>query len=298
MSRSVRLTGEIRVPAGRTLVYEQVGDLGGAPVFVLHGTPGSRLSALHSDPARVQAAGLRLISYDRPGYGRSTRYPGRRIVDCVGDVAALADELGIDRFAVMGGSGGAAHALAVAARLPHRVTRALSDVGGAPYDAEDIDWFAGMDPVNVREFGWALAGEETLVPELERKARELLARVDQDPATVLGEFEISPADRAVLEDPAYRQRLKAWTSEAFSAGVWGWADDTLAFIRPWGFRVQELRVPVEVRYGATDVLAPAAHGQWLAAHIPDAVVTVDTNAGHLSTPDQYLERLRVFVGMQ
>jgi pimeloyl-ACP methyl ester carboxylesterase len=273
-------------------VYEQVGDPEGVPIFVLHGTPGSRLSALHPEPAVVSAAGLRLISYDRPGYGRSSRHRGRRIVDCVGDITAIADKLSIERFAVMGGSGGGTHALAVAARSPERVTRALCDVGGAPFDADDLDWFAGMDASNVREFGWAVAGEDTLARELEREARTMLDRIEDDPTAVLGDIEISPPDRAVLGDPVYQKRLRMWTRETFIHGVWGWVDDDLAFIKPWGFEVEELRVPVELRYGASDNLAPTAHGEWLARHIPHAVVTIDERAGHLSTPDQYVERLR------
>ena len=85
---------------GRALAYEQIGDPAGAPVFMLHGTPGCRLSGRHPDPSRVSAAGLRLVSYDRPGYGRSSRHRGRRVVDCVGDVAAIADVLELERFAV------------------------------------------------------------------------------------------------------------------------------------------------------------------------------------------------------
>src|SRR4029450_6945491 len=101
------------------------------------------------------------------------RHPGRCVVDCVGDIAAIADVLGTERFAITGGSGGGPHALAVAARLPDRVTRAACAVGIAPYDAQGIDWFDGMDPLNVREFGWALQGEAVLVPELEREVAEI-----------------------------------------------------------------------------------------------------------------------------
>lgn len=127
------------------------------------------------------------------------------MVDCVGDLAAIADELGIDRFAVTGGSGGGPHALAVAARLPERVTRVACVVGGAPYDAEDLDWYAGMDPVNVREFGWAVAGEDTLAAELEREAQEWLTKVDDGPAAVLGDVDLSESDRAVLDDPGFQE---------------------------------------------------------------------------------------------
>ena len=125
--------GTIAVGDGRRLAFEVVGDPAGAPVFVIHGTPGRRLSGRHPDLSRVSAAGLRLVTYDRPGYGRSTRQPGRRVVDCVSDVATIADVLDIERFAVSGGSGGGPHALAVAAGLPERVTRVACVVGGAPY---------------------------------------------------------------------------------------------------------------------------------------------------------------------
>ena len=282
----------VEVGDGRTLAFEAVGDPAGAPVFVIHGTPGCRLSGRHPDLARVSAAGLRLVTYDRPGYGRSTRQPGRRVVDCVGDVAACADELGIQRFAVSGVSGGGPHALAIAARLPERVTRVACVVGGAPYDAEDLEWFAGMDPVNVREFGWALAGEGVLAPELRRQAQEALDRVDEDPAALLADVELSESDRTILGDPGFRETLRAATHEMFAAGVWGWVDDDLAFVQPWGFELQELRIPVEIRYGITDALVPAAHGRWLAAHVPGAEVFVDEHGGHLSTPDQRLEMLR------
>ena len=276
---------------GRKLAVEQYGDPEGTPVFMLHGTPGCRLSGRHPDESRVVDAGLRLITYDRPGYGQSDRHKGRRVIDCVADVAAIADELGVERFAVTGGSGGGPHALAVAARLPGRVTRVGCDVGVAPYDAPDFDWLAGMDPANVKEFEWALAGEDTLVPELEKQASEAIAKVEADPTALLNQFELSPADRAILEDPRIQKTLRASTKEAFVNGVWGWVDDDLGFTEPWGFDVAELEVPVEIRYGATDVLVPAAHGAWLAAHIPHAAVTVDDEGGHLSSPDQRLERI-------
>jgi pimeloyl-ACP methyl ester carboxylesterase len=285
----------IGTPVGRTLAYAQIGDPDGTPVFVLHGTPGSRLSGRHPDPSRVADAGLWVITYDRPGNGRSTRDPGRAVVDCVPDIAAIADALGIERFVVTGGSGGGPHALAVAARLPERVIRAECNVGAAPYGAADLDWFEGMDPENVKEFGWAVQGEETLARALEREVDKLLAQLDEDPATLLGEFQLSEADQAVLEDQSVRERMRKSFREAVASGVWGWVDDDLAFVKPWGFEVADIRVPVQVRYGAADVLVPAAHGEWLARHVPHAKVIVDREAGHLSTPDEQLERLRSLV---
>jgi len=284
--------GVVTAVDGRDLAYELAGDPDGAPVFVLHGTPGCRLSGRHPDQSRVSAAGLRIITYDRPGYALSSRHRGRRVVDCVSDVAAIADELGLGRFAIMGGSGGGPHALAVGARLAERVTRVWCDVGVAPYDAVDLDWLAGMDPSNARELEWALAGEDTLAGELTREAQKALDQVADDPAALLDHFELSASDRAVLEDEGVRDTLRASVVEMFANGVWGWVDDDLELIRPWGFDVQELDVPVEIRYGVTDVLVPPAHGEWLAAHIAHAEVTIDEQGGHLSTPDQRLDKLR------
>ena len=88
--------------------------------------------------------------------------PGCRVVDCVADIEAIVDALGVSRFAVTGRSGGGPHALAVAARLPDRVAVAECVVGLAPFDAADLDWTAGMDHENVTEFGWALQGEQVL----------------------------------------------------------------------------------------------------------------------------------------
>ena len=282
----------VQASDGRALAYAQIGDRGGTPVFVLHGTPGSRLSGRHPDPARVAEAGLWVITYDRPGYGRSERQPDRAVVDCVADIAAIADAQGIERFVVTGGSGGGPHALAAAARLPDRVIRAECNVGCAPYDAPDLDWFEGMDPENVKEFGWALEGEELLVRELQREADEKLGLVDEDPAAMLGDFHLSEADETVLRNQIVRERMRKSFREALASGVWGWVDDDLAFVKPWGFELAEIRVPVQVRYGTTDVLVPARHGEWLSRHVPNANVVVDHDAGHLSTPDEQLERLR------
>ncbi|HTU02456.1 MAG TPA: alpha/beta hydrolase, partial [Candidatus Sulfotelmatobacter sp.] len=287
-----RTTAYLQTSDGRTLAYEQQGDPGGVPVFALHGTPGSRLSGLHPDPEKVRKWGLRLITYDRPGYGGSTRRHGRSVGDCVADIVTLAEELGLERFAVTGSSGGGPHALAAAARLPERVTRAECNVGPAPYEAEGLDYFNGMDPENAKEVGWALAGEETLVPELEREAQKALDRLDVDPAALLSEFNLSEADRAVLAQEVMKQRMRISFIEAMTQGIAGWVDDDLAFVRPWGFEVAEIRVPVQVRYGAGDVLVPPGHGAWLAAHIPGATVLVDEVSGHISTPDERLDRIR------
>jgi pimeloyl-ACP methyl ester carboxylesterase len=280
---------------GRVLCYGQWGDPAGFPVFSLHGTPGCRLNRYPDDDA-LAAVGARLITYDRPGYGRSDRNAGRRVVDCVGDVAAIADALGIERFAVTGGSGGGPHALAVAARLPDRVTIARCVVGVAPVNAAGLDWTAGMDAENVKEFGWALAGEATLYQELSRASAEMVANVKADASKVLGdEWELSDADRAVMQNPIVMQVMREAVPECVVNGPWGWVDDDLAFTKDWGFDLEEISVPVEVHYGTQDVLVPAAHGAWLAANVPSAKVVVNDDQGHMNTPEHGLELLRTLV---
>src|SRR5580704_5731338 len=131
-------------PDGRVLTFAEWGDLEGSPVIFLHGTPGCRLSR-HPNQELVRSTGAHVITYDRPGYGQSDRDPGRSVAGCAADVAAIADALGFDRFAVRGGSGGGPHALAVAALLGDRITRVACVVGCAPYDALGDAWFDGMD---------------------------------------------------------------------------------------------------------------------------------------------------------
>jgi pimeloyl-ACP methyl ester carboxylesterase len=283
-------------PDGRALTYAEWGDPAGFPVFTLHGTPGSRLSR-HYDESKYVEAGARVITYDRPGYGGSDRRLGRRVVDCVEDVAALADTVGFERFAVIGGSGGGPHALAVAARLPERVTRVTCAVGIVPYETEGFDFFEGMDPNNVREVGWALEGEDVLARELEREAAETLERVAVDPSKIIGDdWDLSDSDRAELARPERHDVIRESIAESFANGVSGWVDDDLCFIAPWGFDVGEIRVPARVIYGSTDVLVPRQHGEWLATHVPNAEVVVEESKGHIQDPELVVERYSWLVG--
>jgi pimeloyl-ACP methyl ester carboxylesterase len=206
-------------------------------------------------------------------------------------VAAIADALGIDRFATWGGSGGGPHVLAVAARLGHRVERAQCVVGLAPYGAEGLDYMEGMDPENVKEFGWALEGEERLITEVPQQAADMQARVAEDPSKLLEEFDLPDADRAILDDPRVKAVWRESIADMFVGGAWGWIDDDLAFTWPWGFELSEITVPVEVQFGAEDVLVPAAHGYWLAAHVPGATTLVKTGSGHLADPEESITQL-------
>ena len=272
----------------RTLAIAECGDLDAFPVFLLHGTPGSRFAG-QGDASVYADVGARVITYDRPGYGGSDRFRGRRVVDCVADVAAIADSLGIERFGVTGGSWGGPHSLAVAARLPERVTRAACVVGVAPFDMPGFDWFAGMDAVNIEEIGWALEGEDVLARELERMTTAWLKRLAEDPSKA-GEVEFSEADRAAMANPERQEMVRRMLNEAFRQGVWGYVDDALCLIQPWGFDVAEIRVPTRIDYGLTDVLVPHQHGEWLAHNVSNAEVVIAEQGGHFSAPDVVTER--------
>jgi pimeloyl-ACP methyl ester carboxylesterase len=281
---------------GRLLAFAVWGDPDGFPVLALHGTPGCRLERWPNEDL-YRALGVCLVTHDRAGYGRSKRRRGRRIVDEVDDVVLLADHLGFERFGVTGGSGGGPHALACAALLPERVVRAACSVGVAPLGKSGLEqdaWLSGMDPENVKEFGWAMAGEDVLLAELEAEHARIAARVAVDPTTLLGDFDLSESDRAQLARPELMQIIRESTAEQALNGVGGWADDDLAVLQPWGFEVERIAVPVLVRYGSSDVLVPPAHGEWLAANVPGCVVKVDEVAGHFgSDPEQDIgENLR------
>jgi pimeloyl-ACP methyl ester carboxylesterase len=275
---------------GRTLMFAEWGDPAGLPVFALHGTPGCRLNR-HPDDEIVRSAGARMITYDRAGYGGSDRHRGRVVADDAADVAAIADSLGVGRFSVFGGSGGGPHALAAAALLGDRVHRAACVVGVAPYDVLGDEFFTGMDPENVKEFGWALEGEERLAAELEREDQKFRQQVAADPGTALGDFDLPESDREVMSRTDFAQVMREVAAEQTRNGVWGWVDDDLAFCAPWGFDPATITVPTQVWYGTHDVLVPAGHGEWIARTVPGAIVRLN-ELGHMGDPDADLtERL-------
>jgi pimeloyl-ACP methyl ester carboxylesterase len=280
---------------GRQLGVAEYGPEDGAPIISIHGTPGSRFGGPPPDqPDLYQRLGARVIGFDRPGYGLSSRRPGRVVADAADDVRAIADALGLDEFAVTGGSGGGPHCLAVATLLPDRVTRAACVVGVAPLGASGLtheQWLDGMTQGNVDEFTWALGGEGVLRPNLQAQAAEDLARVATDPTNPLGDsYQVSDGDREIMARPEYALRMQRLMQEAYRTGVDGWLDDDLVFVHPWGFDVAALQLPVTVWYGTDDTLVPPAHGRWLAEHVPGAVV-VAMDGGHLELVNRVEELL-------
>lgn len=269
----------VRLTSGRRLQVLEEGDPEGKPVFGFHGTPGSRLI---SPPIALDAKkkGIRLLSYDRPGYGRSTPNPGRSIGDVASDVAAIADDLGLERFAVWGHSGGGAPALACAASLEGRVVGAACLSGVAPYPAEGLDWLAGSGDFNVEDFQLMLR---------DRAAWEQKTAQDREQMLGWNAFQLregfaslcSEVDRRALTDDNVEFLLRQM-HEGLRPGIEGIRDDSISTILPWGFDITQIRVPVQVWHGGQDLFVPVSHGQWLSARIPHAESHIEPDQGHVT----------------
>jgi pimeloyl-ACP methyl ester carboxylesterase len=266
-----------RAADGRRLAVNLAGDPSGEPVFYLHGTPGSRLGP-RPDDSELADRGVWLISFDRPGYGGSDRLQSRTVADVAQDAAAIADGLGLKKFAVLGRSGGGPHALACAALLPHRVTRAAALVSLAPRDADTLDWLAGMGPSNVAAYSLAASSPEALAISLIEAAKNIKA----DPRNHIAVLtpEMPEADRRIVDDQAVRAQLEQNFYEAIRESAEGWIDDVLAFVRPWGFSVSDIGVPLYLWHGGQDVFSPAAHTRWLSKRISGALVDIPPGRAH------------------
>jgi len=255
---------DVRLDDGRVLRVHDSGGYPAASFTVLwhHGSPqtGALLEPLLSAAAERQ---IRLVSYGRPSYGGSTPRPGRDVASAATDVAWIVDALGIERFAVMGASGGGPHALACAALLPDRVTGVACLASIAPL-TDDFDWFAGMASDGALRA--AMAG---------REARARYAATDVfDPAI------FTAGDWAALSGTW--SSLGADAVRAGDAGPDGLIDDDVAFVSPWGFELSRINAPVLLVQGGQDRVVPPAHAQWLQRHCPRAESWSRPDDGHVS----------------
>ncbi|MET9484360.1 MULTISPECIES: alpha/beta fold hydrolase [unclassified Streptomyces] len=269
----------VRGADGRHLMVERLGDPHGRPIFLMHGTPGSRLGPAPRGLVLYQR-GMQLIAYDRPGYGDSDRLQGRSVADVAQDVTTIADALGLERFAVVGRSGGAPHALACAALLPDRVTRTAALVTLAPRDAAGLDWFEGMAASNVLEYTTASVDPDGVAARLTPRADA----IRKDPVRLLDDLrrELTDSDRRVVADAGVRMMLLRNYQEALRTSAYGWIDDALAFCSPWGFDPADIRGPVLLWHGEQDVFSPVGHTRWLAERIPDVTTVLEPAAAHFA----------------
>lgn len=272
----------VLAPDGRRLKVRVLGDRSGAPVFFMHGTPGSRLGPFPRS-ALLHHLGVSLIAYDRPGYGGSDRLPLRNVAHAAADVKTIADALGIKHFSIIGRSGGGPHALACAAMMPDRVVRAAVLVGLAPRQAEGLDWYAGMTESNRREYTLAESGVWALAQAIEASAEQ----IRNDPKQLLRNLgpELPLADWRVMADNGIRVGMRRNFAEAVNQSGAGWVDDARSFTQDWGFDPADILIPTMLWHGAEDVFSPVAHTRWLARTIPGSIEHIAENAAHFSAID-------------
>ena len=269
----------VQTADGRTLAVQENGDLDGIPVMVHMGTPNSR-HLYGPNSADAASRGLRLISYDRPGYGGSTPCPGRSHADCAADARAICAALGIDQLAMWGISGGGPHLLACAALLPDLVVAAASLASPAPFGADGLDWFAGMGQDNVDDFTLHQTDKVAARAKMEQERVAFLGMSADDLAAGL-ESLLTPTDAAVLTGEL-ADYLAFSMHEGIGPGAEGWWEDGVAETGPWGFELAQISVPVLVVHGKQDRFVPFSHGEWMAAHVPGAEPWLLGDDGHLT----------------
>jgi pimeloyl-ACP methyl ester carboxylesterase len=274
----------IRLRDGRRLGYAEWGDPGGGPVLFFHGWPGSRVEGRLGDEA-ARTGGVRLIALDRPGMGLSDFQPGRTFVDWPADVVQLAATLGLDRFAVLGISGGGPYAAACAWKLSDRLTGAGIVSGLAPLDVPGA--IAGMSRRNRSTF--------QLVGNLALLRRTLMAgmavSVARRPDRILERGVAAAVDKEYLGRPDVRRILAQSLSEAFRSGSRGPAWEMGLYARPWRFPLEDIRTPVHLWHGEQDANAPITMGRYLATTIPQSRATFYSGEGHLHFVDRLPEIL-------
>ena len=279
---------QLATPDGRTLQVLERGDPGGRPVLVHNGTPNSRL-LFDRDVARSERQGVRLISYDRPGYGGSTVRPGRTVGDCAEDVRTIASALEIEQLLVWGISGGGPHAIACAALLPDLVPAVGVLASPAPWGAEGLDYFDGMGELNRQDIELMLDDPVAARAKCEEDRLEIL---EATPDTLLETLKtlLSPVDAEALTGDLAEYMIEAGRY-GLALGSEGWWDDELALMAPWGFELDAIRTPVLLYHGRQDRFVPFAQGEWLADHIPGVRAVLTDDDGHLTLTDRHLEAI-------
>ncbi len=287
---------EIPGPDGRSLAVK----ISGAPpgkhvVFLLHGTPGT-LSGPRPRGIFLHRLGIRLISYNRPGYPGSDRRAGRAVADAAADVKAIAKYFEIDEFSVIGRSGGAPHALACAAdselRSRIKCVAALSSL--APYDAENLDWFDGMAESNRRAYEDVVRNPLALEDTLNQHA----GQVRNNSQGLLDTLwpELVGSDKEVVGDIALRRIIAKTHAEALRESIAGWIDDVVALGHRWKFSLSEISAPVLLWHGGDDVFSPVSHTMWLAKRIKEAELELRPEFAHFGAVEILPEILTWVLG--
>jgi pimeloyl-ACP methyl ester carboxylesterase len=269
---------DLTLPDGRNLEVLVSGPADGVPLLWHHGTPGCAYQSARKQRDCAER-GLRLVSYSRAGAGRSTRNPGRTVADAAADMAAILDHLGAERCLTGGQSGGGPHTLATGALLPDRVAAVIVGCGVRPYVLDPDGFLDGMGQDNLDEFALALEGEADLRPFLMKEREGIMAGTAESVIATLSTL-LPPIDRESLSDQVGADLIA--NLQGGAEHVDAWLDDDLAFVRHWGFELEDLRVPVSFWQGTEDLMVPQAHMAWQAERVPGAVMHLEEGQGHLS----------------
>lgn len=267
-------TRRVRLADGRVLAIIEYGDLKGRPVFYFHGTPSCRYEGWLAAEAAVRE-GVRLIAVDRPGLGRSSWQERRRLVDWAGDVAELADLLGLGRFGIAGHSGGGAFVFATASVLAERLDFAIAFCPWGPPEPDG----AGLNRLDRMYFQLARLAPDWMLAAFSPLA--LAGRRFPELFVALLGRAVSAPDRAVLRRPAIRARFVRMLREAFAEGGRGAAWEALICYQPWGFALGDIRCPVHVWFGDEDVFVPPEMAARIERELKQPVVRRLANTGHL-----------------
>jgi pimeloyl-ACP methyl ester carboxylesterase len=263
----------ITLKDGRTLAYAEWGDPAGKPVFHFHGSSSSRLER---PPDEKMLAGIRLITIDRPGHGLSDFKPGYRLLDWPNDVIALADHLGLDKFAVEGWSFGGPYAMACAFKLPGRVHAAGLISSFAPYDRPNST--EGMARFNKIALGMVHRTPWLGKPFMRMQGRMMRGDPERLAKQLLSS--VPESDKKLLEQPETVGVLLESIQESFRISSEGAAWEAIMLVRPWGFRLEEIVIPVNIWHGEDDVNDPLQCGEYLRDKIPNARATFFPGEGH------------------
>lgn len=296
ITHTARHSTEFQLGDGRTLEVRVSGPAAGVPLIFHHGTPGSLPN--HALERAAHKRGLRLISFPRPGYARSSRKIGRAVVDVVDDTAAVLELLAADQCLLLGWSGGGPHALACAARLPQAVA-VLTAAGLAPSGSKGLAFTDGMDRDNLNEWQAVFEGEAALrsfvkpvAPLLMGEEQNVTATTTADEGQgVMHADDSTPAADLEALGGEFGDDLTAANRDGLQFGIDGWIDDELALSKPWGFDLDKIDVPTSVWHGAADVNVPVTHGRWLAEHLVDVKLHLVDNEGHLSLLKNFVNEM-------
>jgi len=277
-----RTNRTIKLSDGRTLGYAEYGAPEGKPVFYFHGSPGSRIDWLLSDSDDSAAElNARIIAVDRPGMGLSDFKRGREFLDWPDDVIELADALQVDRFAVLGSSGGGPYAAVCALKIPGRLTKTAIVCGMGPAEA----------PGSNEGASWILPGKPSLIRRLIMILSSMGVQKNPDRFLSRSKESLSEPDRLLLDQPEVAKAYIDTVREAFRSGIGGANQEAALYTRPWRFRLQDITTEIHLWHGELDLSVLISVGRYVADAIPNCHATFLKDEAHISLPHNHIREI-------